>query len=185
MKTTEICKKIVEELGNTLSGMEEESEERFVEAILSAEKVFVAGAGRSLLMIRAFAMRLMQLGFQAYVVGETVTPAIGERDLLIIASGSGETGTLIVMADRAKKARAKLAAVTIYPESTIGRRADYIIQIRGTTMTDRRVHSVQPGAAMFEQSMLIFYDAVIVRIIQKCHIEEENRELKKRHANLE
>lgn len=185
MKTTEICKKIVAELGDTLGRMEEGSEENFVEAVLLAEKVFVAGAGRSLLMIRAFAMRLMQLGFQAYVVGETVTPAIGEGDLLIIASGSGETGTLVVMAEKAKKTGAKLAVVTIYPESTMGKKADYVVQIRGTTMTDRRVDSVQPGAAMFEQCMLIFYDAVIVRLIEKCHIEEQNQELKKRHANLE
>lgn len=185
MKTTEICKKIVEEVGETLGGMEEGSEEDFVEAVLLAEKIFVAGAGRSLLMIRAFAMRLMQLGFQAYVVGETVTPAIGEGDLLVIASGSGETGTLAVMAEKAKKTGAKLAVVTIYPESTMGRLADHVVQIRGTTMTDRRANSVQPGAAMFEQCMLIFYDAVIVRLIEKCRIEEQNIELKKRHANLE
>ena len=78
MNTKEISKKIVEELDFALGSIGETEGEKFVEAVLAADRVFVAGAGRSLLMIRGFAMRLMHLGFQAYVVGETVTPAIGE-----------------------------------------------------------------------------------------------------------
>jgi 6-phospho-3-hexuloisomerase len=72
------------------------------------------------MMIRGLAKRLMHLGFNAYVIGETITPAIEPGDLLIIDSGSGESGTLIVMANKAKKAGAKLALITIYPDSTIG-----------------------------------------------------------------
>lgn len=187
MNTKEICKKIVEELDFALGSIEEAEGEQFVEAVLAADKIFVAGAGRSLLMIRGFAMRLMHLGFQAYVVGETVTPAIGERDLLVIASGSGETGTLTVMANKAKKMGAALAAITIHPESTIGKLADHVVQIRAATTKGEResVRSFQPGANMFEQSLLLFGDAAIVRIIEKCHIEEENRKLMERHANLE
>jgi len=49
-----------------------------VEAILEAETVFIAGAGRSLLMLSAFAMRLVHLGLRAFVVGETSTPAISQ-----------------------------------------------------------------------------------------------------------
>lgn len=187
MNTKEICKKIVEELDFALGSIEEAEGEQFVEAVLAADKIFVAGAGRSLLMIRGFAMRLMHLGFQAYVVGETVTPAIGERDLLVIASGSGETGTLTVMANKAKKLGAALAAITIYPESTIGKLADHVVQIRAATTKGGResVRSFQPGANMFEQSLLLFGDAAIVRIIEKCRIEEENKKLMERHANLE
>ena len=187
MNTKEISKKIVEELDFALGSIGETEGEKFVEAVLAADRVFVAGAGRSLLMIRGFAMRLMHLGFQAYVVGETVTPAIGEKDLLVIASGSGETGTLTVMANKAKKVGAALAAITIYPESTIGKLADHVVQIKAATTKGERdsVGSFQPGAKMFEQSLLLFCDAAVIQIIQKCHIEEENKKLMARHANLE
>lgn len=178
---------ILKELDGSLRQIDKRQAEDFVDAILAAEKVFVAGCGRSLLMIRGLAMRLMHMGFEAYVVGETVTPAIGPGDLLIIGSGSGETGTLTVMAQKAKKAGAKLALVTIYPESTIGVLADYIVQIvAATTKGDREsVKSIQPGANMFEQSLLLFGDASMIRIIERCHIVEGNKSLMKRHANLE
>ena len=39
----------------------------------------------------SFAMRLNQLGKNAYVVGESTTPSIKEHDLFIIISGSGST----------------------------------------------------------------------------------------------
>ena len=64
----------------------------FIEALLSAKRVFVIGAGRSGLVAKAFAMRLMHLGLDIHVVGETITPALREGDILVVVSGSGETG---------------------------------------------------------------------------------------------
>jgi 6-phospho-3-hexuloisomerase len=52
-------------------------------------------------MVKAFAMCLMQMGIDAYVVGETVTPNLEKEDLLIIGSGSGETKSLVPVADPA------------------------------------------------------------------------------------
>src|SRR5690242_18419180 len=65
-------------------------------AIETANAIFLLGEGRSGLVGRMFAMRLMHLGKQAYVVGETITPAIGRGDLLIAISGSGETGAVVM-----------------------------------------------------------------------------------------
>ena len=45
------------------------------------KKVLVVGVGRSGLVARAFAMRLMHLGFRSYVLGETITPSVGEGDV--------------------------------------------------------------------------------------------------------
>jgi 6-phospho-3-hexuloisomerase len=42
-------------------------------------RILVMGAGRSGLVGRAFAMRLLHLGYNAYVLGETIVPAIRER----------------------------------------------------------------------------------------------------------
>ncbi|HEX7557376.1 MAG TPA: 6-phospho-3-hexuloisomerase [Leptolinea sp.] len=188
MNTVDISLEILKELAGALKKVDPIKAETLVDAIITSNKVFVAGTGRSLLMIRGLAMRLMHLGFHAYVVGETVTPAIEPGDLLIIGSGSGETGTLTFMANKAKKVGAKLALITIYPESTIGKLADIVVQIiAATTKSDRDsgAKSIQPGANMFEQSMLLLCDATVIRIIEKNKIEDSNVNLMKTHANLE
>jgi len=179
--------KVLNELESSLSQIDRKQADVFVDTIIDAKKVFVAGAGRSLLMVRGLAMRLMHMGFSAYVVGETATPAIEPGDLLIIGSGSGETATLVVMAQKAKKIGAKLALITIYPESTMGKMADCVVQIKAATTKGEResVQSIQPGANMFEQSLLLFCDAAMISIIDKCNIIEGNAALMKRHANLE
>jgi 6-phospho-3-hexuloisomerase len=188
MNTVEISLAVLKELEAPLKQIDPEKAEELVDAIVSAGRVFVAGTGRSQMMIRGLAMRLVHLGFQAHVVGETVTPAIEPGDLLIIGSGSGETATLTVMANKAKKIGAKLALITIYPESTIGKLADIVIHIVAVTTKsakDSGAKSVQPGANMFEQSLLLFCDATVIRIIEKNKIEDSNAGLMKKHANLE
>ena len=188
MNTVDICLEILKELEGALKQSDPAQTEALVCGIIAANRVFVAGAGRSLLMIRSLAMRLMQLGFKAFVVGETVTPAIGPGDLLIIGSGSGETGTLVTIASKAKHMGAKLALITIYPDSPIGRLADITVQIKASTSKsdkDSGAKSIQPGANMFEQSLLLLCDAVAMRIIEVNQIADSNAKLMKVHANLE
>ena len=190
MNAIEISRRILEELDAAITAVDPAQTDALTGAILEADRVFVAGAGRSLMMIRGFAMRLMHLGFTAYVVGETVTPAITDRDLLIIATGSGETGTLKVVAKKAKTIGAKLGVITIYPEASIGSLADYVVRIDAACIKGGRdkeeVHSVQPGGNTFEQSMLIICDAMIVQIlnIQK-QAHGGNEQIMRLHANLE
>ena len=140
-------------------------------------------------MIRAFAMRLMHLGLTAYVVGETVTPAITDKDILITATGSGETGSLKVIAGNAKKIGAKLGVITIYPDSTIGSLADFVVRIDAACVKSGREteegKSVQPAGNTFEQSVLIITDAMIIRMIEVMGIRDENRQIMRLHANLE
>jgi 6-phospho-3-hexuloisomerase len=171
------------ELEENVGKISPEQTESFVRRILSANKVYVAGAGRSRLMLQAFAMRLMHLGLKAYVVGEIATPAVEPGDLVIMGSGSGETDSLVVMAGKVKKLGADLAVITIYPESRVGVQADLVLQINGksgkvvTTKT-----SVQPGGNLFEQSMLILLDCTIINIAEVGGIDTSKF---KRHANLE
>ena len=98
-----LLKKILEELSRNAEQIRQEELEGFADQIQKAKRVFVAGAGRSGFVARAFSNRLMHLGLTVYFVGEPTTPAIQEGDLLVIASGSGETGSLKVMAQKAKK----------------------------------------------------------------------------------
>ena len=110
-------KVIIDELSRTLSGIDRKQQEQMADEILKAKHVFVAGAGRSGMMARCFAMRLMHMGMKAYMVGEVVTPSMQEGDLLIITSGSGTTGSLVKMAEKAKALNGRVGLITIYPET--------------------------------------------------------------------
>jgi len=87
------------------------------------------GAGRSGLVAKAFAMRLMHLGFSSFVVGETITPAMTGNDLMVVFSGSGKTKTVADIAETAKEIGARLALITSNRDSRIGRIADIIVII--------------------------------------------------------
>lgn len=115
METSQYLSEVLNELQWVPQLISNAESEQLIHSIDAANKVFVAGAGRSGFMIRSLAMRLMHMEIQAYVVGETVTPGLGEGDLLIIGSGSGETKSLISMAEKAKKLGASLALLTTSP----------------------------------------------------------------------
>ncbi|MDF9837066.1 MULTISPECIES: 6-phospho-3-hexuloisomerase [unclassified Breznakia] len=186
MEVKNILDNITKELAQTIHDLDEAQLQELEKQIKKADKIFVAGAGRSLMMIRGLAMRLMHMGFTAYVVGETVTPAIEEDDLLIIASGSGSTSTLAVMAEKCKKTNVKLALITANKDSIIGKLADFIIDVKTTTSKgDKKTTSIQPGGNTFEQMVLLLGDAIIIDITSSRSLDENNAILMGKHANLE
>lgn len=187
MRTKEILKGITGELQQTFDELDQDQLNELRRYILGAKKIFVAGAGRSLLMIRGLAMRLMHMGFTSYVVGETVTPAIEEGDLLIIASGSGATATLRAVAEKCSKIRANLALLTTAPDSPIAMLADCVVKVPAATTkrADSTRTTIQPGANTFEQSVLLIGDALIMELMESRTLSDNNERLMKRHANLE
>ncbi|MCQ6281245.1 6-phospho-3-hexuloisomerase [Bacillus sp. EB600] len=185
MTTIKYATEIVNELNRTIDLIDENEAERLVDTILESKKVFVAGAGRSGFMAKSFVMRLMHMGFDAFVVGETVTPSLEKDDILIIASGSGETKSLVSMAEKAKNLDASIAVVTISPESTIGKLSDLAIKIpaKPKAGADTDYKTIQPMGSLFEQTLLLFFDAVILRVMNKKGLE--SGVMYGRHANLE
>ena len=178
--------RILVELKDTCSKFDNDSIDRLCVAILAAKRVFLAGTGRSGLMVKAFAMRLMHLGLNAFVVGETTTPGISQGDLLIIGSGSGETGSISVFAREAKEQAARLGLITIFPDSTIGKLADFTIQVRAPTrknVQDNGITSMQPLGSLFEQSLLLLLDGMIMNLMERMNADPEV--MFARHANLE
>ncbi|WP_333677350.1 6-phospho-3-hexuloisomerase [Muricomes intestini] len=181
-----ILKKILEELMENAKQIRQEELEKFSDQIQMAKRVFAAGAGRSGFVARAFSNRLMHLGLTVYFVGEPTTPSIQEGDLLIIASGSGETGSLKVMAAKAKEQGASVAAITIFPEAAIGSMADAVIHVPGVTPKselESKVTSLQPMGNAFEQMTWLICDNVIMILMDRLGKTEE--EMFKLHANLE
>jgi 6-phospho-3-hexuloisomerase len=185
MKTTQYLEEILEELDDSQALIVDEQAEKLVNAIVASTKIFVAGAGRSGLMGKSFAMRLMHLGLSAFVIGETITPSFGQEDILIIGSGSGETKSLVSMAEKGKTIGGKLAVITLNPESSIGKLAHITIQLPGSPkdQTGDNPVTIQPMGSLFEQTLLLFYDAIILRIMEKKGLD--TTKMYGKHANLE
>jgi 6-phospho-3-hexuloisomerase len=184
MTTTENLTRVIEELISSIRSVNNEEANKLVHSILESRRVFVAGGGRSGLMVKSFAMRLMHLGLDVYVVGETVTPSMGDRDLLLIASGSGETQSLVSMAKKAKSIGGKIGLVTLSPESTIGRLADITVKLSGARKDEGESNqSIQPMGSLFEQTLLLFFDASILTIMDNKELT--STKMYGKHANLE
>jgi 6-phospho-3-hexuloisomerase len=186
MDMTGYAREVIGELDRTLAAISPQDAEHLVDQIIRAKRIFLAGAGRSGLAVRAFAMRLMHMGFGAHVVGETVTPGIKADDLLVIGSGSGATASLVAMAEKAKKIGASVALVTIFPGSPIGQLADAVVRIPAPTPKadgEEQFASVQPMGSLFEQSLLIFFDIIVMRLMEKTGLDSGT--MFERHANLE
>jgi 6-phospho-3-hexuloisomerase len=185
MLTIPYLTKILGELSTAVDFMKDEDAEKLVNGILESKKIFVAGAGRSGLMAKSFAMRMMHMGFDAYVIGETITPNFEKEDILIIGSGSGETKSLVSMVEKAKSIGGTIAAITIFPDSTIGKQSDIVIKLPGSPKdkTEGQYQTIQPMGSLFEQTLLLFLDAVILRLMEKKGLD--STAMFHKHANLE
>ena len=185
MNTRECVFRILDEIREILEMVDQEQCDRFIDALIEADRVFIAGAGRTRRIMEAFAIRLVHLGFGVYVVGEAVTPAIRDKDLLVIGSGSGETSTLKAIKAKAGSAECSIATLTINGDSHLAQDTDYLIVIPGAAnhLEGQTQHTWQPGANSFEQSLMILLDAIVIMIANRMNIDIFKKlDL---HANLE
>ncbi|MBM3309694.1 MAG: 6-phospho-3-hexuloisomerase [Candidatus Altiarchaeales archaeon] len=193
MNTEKIMRMIAQHILETTNELDKRVMQDFTDEIKKARRIFVYGAGRSGLVSRAFAMRLVQLGLTSYVIGETVTPGLKKGDLLILVSGSGETKLVLSVAKTAKELGVKIASITSYPKSTLGKLSDITVQIKGKSRVDiekdhlrhqiEGIHSsLTPLGTLFEDTTLIFLDGVIGRLM--VELNKDEGEMKKRHASV-
>ena len=192
-ETQRAMREILDHLQDSLRKLKGKQVERFIDVLLTAKRVFVVGAGRSGLAVKAFAMRLMHLGVPVFVVGETITPALREGDVVVAVSGSGETDLIVESAKISKKVGAKLVAITSYPKSSLAKLADLTVTLPGRTKIRtpefmRRElggehASLTPLGTLFEITAITFLDSVIASLMVKLGRKEE--ELRARHATIE
>ncbi|MDN3311340.1 6-phospho-3-hexuloisomerase [Microbacterium oryzae] len=180
-------RRIRDEVHGVLGGLSEapaEELEAFLGAVADAERVFVHGAGRSGLALRMVAMRLMHLGLDVHVVGETTAPAIRPGDLLLTASGSGTTGGVVRAAQTAVSVGARVAAITTAAASPLADLAQAVIVVPAAEKLDRSgVASAQYAGSLFEQSVVLLGDALFHALWQRSGATAD--EIWPRHANLE
>ena len=172
---------VVNKIYDILKATDDSYDQKLTALLDQASRIFVSGAGRSGLIGRFFAMRLMHSGYNVSVVGEIVTPSIKKGDLLLIISGSGETEQLVAFTKRAREVGAKIILISAKSDSTIGDMADAVFRI-GSPEQYGKVTGM-PMGTVFELSTLSFLEATISHVIHEKGIAEE--EMRSRHANLE
>lgn len=173
-----------EELRGVLAALDEDELKAFTATVFDARRIFVTGAGRTGLVMRCFAMRLMHFGFEAYVVGETTTPPAGPGDLLVVGSGSGATTTAVAVATKALGIGAQVALVTALPKSKLADLAGVILIIPGAIHGRHGTSaSPQPAGNAFEQALLVSLDSVAMALADATSVELGGT--LPRHANLE
>lgn len=177
---------IINELTELLDRLAHEPVSGLLELVLESPAVFMAGAGRSGLLLRCAAMRLMHLGIKVHLVGDTLAPPIRAGDLLLLASGSGETASLVAAAEKAANLKASVALVTANPSSSLSRLADVAVILGAPTPkaeVESPIVSLQPMGSLFEQGMFLFFEALVMELMRRGGITSQ--EMFKRHANLE
>lgn len=157
-------------------------------------KVLVMGAGRSGLVGRAFAMRLLHLGYNSYVLGETIVPAIGKDDIAIAISGSGRTKLIVTAAEAVREAKSMLIAITSYADSPLGKMADIVVEVPGRTKYSKNEdyfarqilginEPLAPLGTLFEDATQVFLDGIVAELMVRLKKTEEDLRLV--HANIE
>lgn len=176
---------ILAEIKTVLSKIDQAQVDLLVRDILSAKKIIATGAGRVGLSVRGFVMRLKHLGLDAYIVGDANVPALKQDDLLLACSGSGETQTIYELVNIASRNLSKIALITGNPQSRMGKLAHTIVEIKAPSKTKQidGFTSIQPMTTLNEQSLGIFFDAAVLRLMQE--MGETHETMWERHSNLE
>ncbi|MGC8584740.1 MAG: SIS domain-containing protein [Thermoplasmata archaeon] len=171
----EAYKFITSQILEVINNINYESINKAKEIILESQKIFVYGAGRSGIIGKAFAMRLVQLGLVAYFIGETITPIVTEYDAVIIISNTGNTKSSVLVSEISKNVGAKIISITSNPESEISKISNLQIILGPISH-----NSLAPLGTVFEDAALIFLDSFVAELMESLKQTEED--LKKRHA---
>ncbi|HET7580264.1 MAG TPA: 6-phospho-3-hexuloisomerase [Bacillales bacterium] len=177
--------KIIQEMEKVMARVGKDELKAVAEKLAGAPRIFVAGEGRSGLMGKSFAMRLMHLGATVFAVGETITPALKKGDLLVAVSGSGQTRAVVEMAEKARKLDCDVIAFTSNPESDLTKSSTDVLYIPAATKYRRseEPETIQPLGSLFDQCLHVVQDAIC---LYYADLKEEGQDSAfGRHSNLE
>ncbi len=156
--------------------------DKIIASFFEANRIFVYGAGRSGLVSKAFAIRLVHLGFQTFVIGETIGAPVKKGDLVFIVTGTGETIPAVMTAEIARNIGAKLVVVTEEKNSRITKFADIAIVLSAKCKDEER-KQLAPLGTLFEASAWILLDSIISELMKSKGETEVS--MRSRHATLQ
>lgn len=174
---------ILGEINTVMTQVDEKQLNQAENLIQKDKRIFVLGAGRSGLMAKGFAMRLMHIGYSVFAIGETITPSIQPDDVLVAVSGSGKTASVVELAEKAKKDGVKVVALTSNAESPLGQLGDATIVVPGATKAGDGVKSIQLLSTLFDQSVHITMDVLCLLLSRRDHVSNDTA--KATHSNME
>jgi 6-phospho-3-hexuloisomerase len=161
-----------------LEGIDPLAIARAVEILVKAPQIFVYGAGRSGIIGRAFAMRLVQAGLRAYVIGESVTPLVRAGDAVFLLSAQGESYSSIQTGNIVRREGAQLIVLTSKPESKIAHTATHLLTVEFESDPDQPQYA--PLGTLFEEASLRLTDGLIAELLRVRGETEES--MRRRHA---
>ncbi|ABJ56126.1 6-phospho-3-hexuloisomerase [Oenococcus oeni] len=178
-----LVNQVLQEITTVMDDVDEKQLQA-VEKIISKEKrIFVLGAGRSGLMAKGFAMRLMHIGYTVYVIGETITPSIAAGDVLVSVSGSGTTGSVLEPTEKAHQNGVEIVAVTSNSQSPLAKNSDVALIVPGATKAGDGVKSIQLLSTLFDQTTHITLDILTLMLSRRDNTS--NDAAKAAHSNME
>jgi len=172
---------ILNQMRASVDDVPDEEVRRLLALVEGARSVIIFGRGRSGLVGRAFAIRLWHLGVPAYFVGETVTPPVQEKDVVVLISGSGETFSVVVTGQTAKRLGSKVVVITGEGDSTLAKLAELTILLR--TSSSGRQKELAPLGTLFENACQVFLDGFVAELMARRKETEDS--MRVRHANVE
>lgn len=166
---------IVEEVRQVLEKVDRTQIDSVVDSITKDRRIFIDGEGRSGFVGRCFAMRLMHLGYEVYVMGETITPAFEANDVFVCISGSGTTGSVLLNANKIKKkSGTTVITVTNSAASPLGDLADKLVVLEATVRGDKENRtSIQLLGSLFDQAVHLLLDNVCLIVSKRDGISNE------------
>jgi len=169
-----IFNEYVGNLNKIIGKLDEKQLEKFVEKVDKAKRVYVLGTGRSGLVAKNLAMRLVRLKKKTFVIGETVNPAINKGDLVVVVSGSGETGSVLSAVKVARVKGAEIFSLTAVENSPLVKLSHNAVLIKaeipkrlGNQYQLRELIGVperSPVKSLFEVCALIFLEAGVSKM---------------------
>lgn len=176
---------ILKEIDSVLSKIDDKEIQQFINMINKSNTIVTLGAGRVGMAIKGFAMRLGHLGFKAYHIGDTTLPSIGKGDLLIVASGSGETQSVFDLVEIAKKNGASITLITGNQDSRIAKLSNNSVIMKAPSKVKKvdGLISIQPMTTLNEQCLNILFDSIVLEIMSVKN--ETHDTMWNRHSNLE
>ena len=187
---------ILSEINTILSNVSPKQTQILIREIMSAKRIFLVAVGRVNLSLQSFGKRLSHFGFNVDLVGSLTEKPATKKDLLIVASGSGESIVPLNIAKKAKKIGCKILHITSAKKSSIRKLSNFVVELDAPIKkikkninenlfdsASKTKGSIQPMSTLFDQALHIYGDIVSVLLIEKLKIKK--KDIWKTHANLE
>jgi len=190
-RSTAIAREVSENLVGCLDQLDESVIERFIDELAGARGIFILGLGHSGLIGRILVMKLRHLGFRAHVIGDVTTPPLGEGDVLVAISYSGQTSSVLTLVKKARSYGGRTVGVTATAGSPLNDLTDVCLAIpaRHTqvkfpvfSLLGDEAHKNMSGA-LLGMNLFVFFYGVICELVARTH--QSPVQIDARHANIE